>query len=84
MDLSHAVLLAVIVGKLQPSTILMLSCLQACNEIWLYACKVVIMCTSHGLQEMDIIHAAQKGSLDLVENALKAGVSVDTSDGVRE
>jgi len=43
---------------------------------------VVILYTSLGLQEMDIIKAAKDGSLKRVDNALKAGIPVDTTDEV--
>ena len=48
---------------------------------------VVTMYAYLGLQEManiDIIHAAEAGSLELVRQALKAGVPVDTTNKVRE
>ena len=46
------------------------------RNLWLYACVPLI------LQEMDIIQAAKDGSLECVDNALKAGVPVDTTDKV--
>lgn len=50
-------------------------------NLWLYACKVV-SCVPLILQEMDIIQAAKDGSLERVDDALKAGVPVDTTDKV--
>ena len=46
------------------------------QHLWLYACVPLI------LQEMDIIQAAKDGSLESVDNALRAGVLVDTTDKV--
>jgi len=48
-------------------------------------CMVVIMYAHLGLQEMAntyIIAAAEAGSLELVYQALEAGVPVDTTDEV--
>ena len=47
-------------------------------------CTVVTVYAYLGLQEMDIniVKAAEAGSLELVCQALKAGVPVDTTDEV--
>jgi len=42
----------------------------------------VVSCVPLILQEMDIIQAAKDGLLERVDDALKAGVPVDTTDKV--